>query len=333
MFEWSADEIRRVGYRAIDLIPDHLVDLPDGPVFRPVPTALSTALRTASAPSAGASVDTILDDVARDVLTYPFGNGHPRFAAWVNSPPAPIGIVAAAVAAAMNPSVAGGNQAAVHIEHAVIAWMSALLGCPAGTGGLLVSGTSAAAITALAVARYAACQQRGWDVRAVGVHGIPARLLVYATAEGHSCHQKAVELLGLGSANLRSVPSDSALRMRSDALDAILREDLAAGHVPVAVVASAGTVNTGAIDPLEAIADVCARHGTWMHVDGAYGAPAILLDESRELLAPLGRADSVTVDAHKWLYGPVDAGLGLVRDLGLMRNAFSLVPPYLRTDG
>src|ERR1700722_7393255 len=112
--------------------------------------------------------------------------GPRRVAAWVTSPPAPIGIVAAAVAAAMNPSVAGGNQAAVHIEHAVIAWMSALLGCPPGTGGLLVSGTSAAAITALAVARYAACQQRGWDVRAVGVRGIPAHLLVYATAEGHS---------------------------------------------------------------------------------------------------------------------------------------------------
>jgi glutamate/tyrosine decarboxylase-like PLP-dependent enzyme len=142
-----------------------------------------------------------------------------------------------------------------------------------------------------------------------------------------------VELLGLGSANLRAVPHDGALRMRPDALDAMLRDDLAAGHVPVAVVASAGTVNTGAIDPVDAIADVCARHATWMHVDGAYGAPAMLLDEMRDQLAPVARADSISVDAHKWLYVPVDAGLVLVRDPSIMRNTFSLVPPYLRTNG
>jgi glutamate/tyrosine decarboxylase-like PLP-dependent enzyme len=156
---------------------------------------------------------------------------------------------------------------------------------------------------------------------------------VYSTAEGHSCHQKAVELLGLGSANVRHVPGDAALRMDPGALDAMLAEDVAAGHVPMAVVANAGTVNTGVIDPLEAIADVCARRGVWLHVDGAYGAPAALLAETREALAPLARADSIAVDAHKWLYVPVDAGVILVRDPAMMRNAFSLVPPYLRTDG
>jgi aromatic-L-amino-acid/L-tryptophan decarboxylase len=333
MFDWSADEIRRVGYRAVDLIADHLTTLPAGPVFQPVPAELAAALAGAPAPAAGAEVDAILADVARDVMRYPFGNGHPRFAAWVNSPPAPIGIVAAALAAAINPSVAGGNQAAVYVERAVIRWMAAMLGCPPETGGLVVSGTSAAAITALAVARYAACAARGWDVRTLGVRDVPARLVVYATAEGHSCHQKAVELLGLGSASLRRVPGDHALRMDPSALDAMLAKDLAAGHVPVAVVANAGTVNTGAVDPLDAIADVCQRHDVWLHVDGAYGAPAVLVDDLRDALAPLARADSVAVDAHKWLYVPVDAGVVLVRDPTIMRNAFSLVPPYLRTDG
>jgi aromatic-L-amino-acid decarboxylase len=330
-FDWSAEEIRRVGYRAIDLIAEHLTDLPGGAVFRPVPPDLATALTGAPAPSTGSAADAILDEVAREVMAYPFGNGHPRFAAWVNSPPAPIGIVAAALAAAMNPSVAGGNHAAVYIEHAVLRWMTALLGYPPESGGLMVSGTSAAAITALAAARYAACQKRGWDVRTTGVQDLPARLLVYATTEGHSCHQKAVELLGLGSANLRHVPHDSTLAMQPDALDAMLTQDLAAGHVPVAVVANAGTVNTGLIDPLDRVADICARHGVWMHVDGAYGAPAVLLADSR--LAPLARADSVAVDAHKWLYVPVDASFVLVRDPTVMRNTFSLVPPYLRTDG
>jgi aromatic-L-amino-acid decarboxylase len=333
MFDWSADEVRRVGYRAVDLIAGHLTELPDGAVFSPVPPALAAALAEATLPTRPGDVDAILDDVARDVMTHPFGNGHPRFAAWVNSPPAPIGIVAAALAAAMNPSVAGGNQAAVYVEQAVVRWMAELLGCPADTGGLVVSGTSAAAITALAVARYAACTARGWDVRTLGVRDVPARLLVYATSEGHTCHQKAVELLGLGSVNLRHVPSDRALRMEPAALDAMLADDLAAGHVPVAVVANAGTVNTGVIDPLAAVADICARRGVWMHVDGAYGAPAMLLADTRDALAPLARADSVAVDAHKWLYVPVDAGVVLMRDPAMMRNAFSLVPPYLRTDG
>jgi glutamate/tyrosine decarboxylase-like PLP-dependent enzyme len=157
-------------------------------------------------------------------------------------------------------------------------------------------------------------------------------MLVYESAEAHSCHQKAVELLGLGSAQIRVVPSDGALCMLPDALDAMLAADVAAGALPIAVIASAGTVNTGAIDPLDAIADVCARHRVWLHVDGGYGAPAILTDEYRAQLTAIGRADSVGIDAHKWMYVPVDAGMVLIRDAKLMRDTFSLVPPYLRSD-
>jgi glutamate/tyrosine decarboxylase-like PLP-dependent enzyme len=336
-FAWSADEIRRVGYRAVDLVAEHLTALPGGPAFRPVPPALADAFAAEPPPAAGESPDAVLDRFARDVAPYPFGNGHPRFFGWVNSPPAVMGVVGAALAAAMNPSVAGGNHAAVWVERQVGEWVKALLGFPREGVALLVSGGSAAAITALAVARHAACARRGWDVRAGGlpplVDGRPARLLLYKSAEGHGCNQKAAELLGLGRANVREVPTDAALRMRPDALDAMLADDLAAGHLPMAVVASAGTVNTGAVDPLAALADVCRRRGVWLHVDGAYGAPAALTDEYRGELAALGRADSVAVDAHKWLYVPVDAGLVLVRDAGAMRDAFSLVPPYLRADG
>jgi glutamate/tyrosine decarboxylase-like PLP-dependent enzyme len=152
------------------------------------------------------------------------------------------------------------------------------------------------------------------------------------TPEAHSCHQKAVELLGMGNANIRTVPTDDSLRMRPAALDAMLAEDIAMGALPVAVVASAGTVNIGAIDPLDDVADVCARHGVWLHVDGAYGAPAYLTDAYRAELAPMARANSVAIDAHKWMYVPVDAGVVLVRDADQMRDAFSLVPPYLRAD-
>ncbi|HEX2079997.1 MAG TPA: pyridoxal-dependent decarboxylase [Longimicrobium sp.] len=332
-FAWSVEETRRIGYRVADLIADYLAELPARPVFDPVPAELAAAFRAAPLPAEGEPVDVVLDAFAREAAPYPFGNGHPRFYGWVNSPPAPVGIFAAALAAAMNPSVAGGNHAAVHLEHQVTGWFRQLLGFPEDGYGLLVSGGSAAALTALAVARHVACARRGWDVRARGVQsGDLPRLVVYRGAEGHGCNQKAVELLGLGSDSLRTVPGDSALRMRADALDAMLAEDAAAGRIPMAVVASAGTVNTGAIDPLDEIADVCARHGVWLHVDGAYGAPAILLDDFRPALRALARADSVAIDPHKWMYVPVDAGLVLVRDAQAMRDAFSLVPPYLRTD-
>jgi aromatic-L-amino-acid/L-tryptophan decarboxylase len=151
--------------------------------------------------------------------------------------------------------------------------------------------------------------------------------------EGHACIRKAVELLGIGSDYLRTIPSDERYRMRAPALAAAIEQDLAAGHRPIAIVASAGTVNTGAIDPLAAIAAVCRRYGLWLHVDGAYGGPAVLTQRYRADLAPIALADSVALDPHKWLYVPVEAGLVLVRDAAAMRDAFSLAPPYLRTDG
>jgi aromatic-L-amino-acid/L-tryptophan decarboxylase len=331
--EWTADEIRRVGYRTVDLIAQHLTRVPDGPVFQPVPPALAADFRESTAPRMGRRPDDILEDFARDVEPYPFGNGHPRFYAWVNSPPAVIGIFADALAAAMNPSVAGGNHAAVHVERQVVNWLKEIVDFPRDSMGLLVSGGSMAALTALAVARFVAARRVGWDIRANGIQHVHPTFVVYKGAEGHGCNQKAVELLGLGSANLRIVESDGGLRIVPEALDTSIREDLARGHVPVAVVASAGTVNTGAIDPLDAIADVCSRHRVWLHVDGAYGAPASLSGKYRDELRAMRRADSIAIDPHKWLYVPVEAGVVLIKDAQAMRDAFSLVPPYLRTDG
>ncbi len=329
--EWTDAEVRRVGGLVVDLIARYLAELSDEPVFRPVPREQARAWASAPPPLAPATPDDILADFAREIAVYPFGNGHPRFFGWVNSPPTVIGIFAEALAATMNPSVAGGNHAAVYVEHQVVAWVKAILGAPAEAMGLLVSGSSAAALTALAVARTAACRRLGWDVRADGLPA-DARLRVYASAEAHSCHQKAVEILGLGRTALRAVPTDAALRLDPVALDGMIADDLARGDCPMAVVASAGTVNTGAIDPLGPIADVCARRGLWLHVDGAYGAPAILTDAYREALAPIARADSVAMDPHKWLSVPVESGLVVVRDAALMRETFSLVPAYLRTD-
>lgn len=329
-WEWTADELRRVGHRTVEIIVDHLVRLRDQPVFRPFPHALADAYLNAALPETGLPIDAILDKVENEITKYPFGNGHARFFGWVNSPPAVIGIFAEALAATMNPSCAGGNHAAIYVERQAVGWFKRILGFPSDAMGLFVSGGSMAALTALAVARHT---KSPFDVRSRGLQSSGRRLVVYRGGEAHGCHQKAVELLGIGNDHLRTIAQDSSLRMVPAALEIAIREDIEAGAVPLAVVASAGTVNTGAIDPIDEIADICARHHVWLHVDGAYGAPAILSTHYRSQLSPLARADSVAVDPHKWMYVPVEAGLVLVRDAEAMRAAFSLVPPYLQTDG
>jgi glutamate/tyrosine decarboxylase-like PLP-dependent enzyme len=329
-WDWSPEEIKRVGYRVVDLIAEHLSSLPERPVFAPVPPELASAFLQEPAPHAGRDPEDILDLFRTTVEPYPFGNGHPRFFGWVNSPPTVMGIFADALAAAMNPSCAGGNHAAVYVERQVVNWFKQMLGYPPDAFGLLVSGGSMAALTALTVARHAKC---GFDVRAKGLREAPSQLVFYKSAEGHGCHQKVVELIGVGSDHLRTIEHDDAWRMRAGALAARIRQDRREGLTPVAVIASAGTVNTGAIDPLEAIADVCREHDVWLHVDGAYGAPAILSDRYESALAGIALADSVALDPHKWLSVPVEAGLVLIRHSEAQRAAFSLVPPYLRTDG
>jgi aromatic-L-amino-acid/L-tryptophan decarboxylase len=326
---WSKDEIRRIGYRVVDVLAQYLGDLESKPVFRPVPSDIARDFATQSLPVEGSSPDALLDEFVQHVAPYPFGNGHPRFFGWVNSPPDLIGVFSEALAAAMNPSCAGGNHAAIHLERQVIRWLAELVGLPSTTMGLLVSGGSMAALTALAVARHVGS---GCDVRKSGVRGASGALRIYKTVEGHGCYQKAAELMGLGSSALNIVETDADLRMIPASLDAAIREDRSRGDIPIAVVASAGTVNTGAIDPLDALAEVCERHGVWLHVDGAYGAPAILSDAYRERLVGMARANSVAIDAHKWLYVPVECGAVLVRDGNAMRDTFSLVPPYLRTE-
>jgi aromatic-L-amino-acid/L-tryptophan decarboxylase len=328
-WEWSADEIKTVGYRVVDIIAEHLTTLPDRPVFQAVPDQIVETFMTGPVPLQGRTPDAILDEFTASIERYPFGNGHPRFFGWVNSPPAVMGIFAEALAAALNPSCAGGNHAAVYVEKQVINWFKQLLGFPQDAYGLLVSGGSMAALTALAVARQA---KAGVDIRQRGLQDISSRLTFYKSREGHSCHQKALELLGIGAAQLRVVAHDAAFRMEPSALQRAIEQDRQSGCTPVAVIASAGAVNTGAIDPLDDIADVCRDQDVWLHVDGAYGAPAILSERYADQLAGLSRADSIALDPHKWLCVPVEAGVVLIRDAALQRSTFSLVPPYLRTD-
>jgi glutamate/tyrosine decarboxylase-like PLP-dependent enzyme len=318
----------------IDLVADHLENVAAGPVYRPMSVPERSRLADQALPAGGLAPDEMMRRIADWVMPFPMGNGHPRFFAWVNSAPHPAGVLADLVASGMDPSCAGGDHAASYLEQCVIRWLAELAGYP-GAGGLLVSGGSMANLTGLAAARHWAAKRDGWDVRSAGLQGAGGRrlpLVLYVSAEGHGSLRKAAELLGLGGAGIRVIPVDAAYRMDVAGLRAAVEADLERGASPFCVAASAGTVNTGAVDALAAIADVCADHDLWLHVDGSYGAAGRLDPAVAGAYAGLERAASVALDPHKWMSVPVECGALLVRDPGSLRGAFSLVPPYLRTE-
>lgn len=326
-------EFRALAHRAADLAADHMEGVARRPVFQPMSPEERRALLDLRLPSRGQPLDAALDFARDKILSRPMGNGHPRFFGWVNSPPEPAGVAAELLAAALNPSVAGGDHAAVYLERGVVRWLMELVGFPVdGTMGLLTSGGSVASLIGLAAARHQAALADGWNVREEGLQGGRPRLVIYVTDEGHSALRKAAELLGLGLASVRTVPTDEGLRMSVKALRAATAADRAAGLRPFCVAASAGTVNTGAIDPLSEIADLCAAERLWFHVDGAYGAFGAAAPSLARLYDGMARADSLALDPHKWLSVPIECGCVLVRDGALLRDSFSLVPPYLRTE-
>jgi aromatic-L-amino-acid/L-tryptophan decarboxylase len=329
--EGQLEAFRRAGHELVDGVADHLTELPSRPVWQPLPDPLREQLFDLPLPERAAKLDDLVARALRDVLPHAMGNGHPAFFGWVNSPPSPAGIVASLAAAAMNPGVVAGDHADVYLERAVVRWLAELVGFPHEPGaGLLTSGASAATIVCLAGARGRALAAVGHDVRRDGLSGAP-QLVAYVPAEAHSCVRRALELLGVGSEAMREVPLAGG-RLDSAALRASIAADRANGTVPALLVGSAGTVNVGVIDPLEALAAVADAERLWFHVDGAYGAFGVLDPAIAPRFAGMERADSLVIDPHKWLGVPIDAGCALVRHGDDLRDAFSLVPPYLRQD-
>jgi aromatic-L-amino-acid decarboxylase len=330
--EIDPEEFRRLAYRTVDLVTDYLAGIRGRSVFRPMTVEERRALLEQPLPEDGLAPEAALRRFQESVLPHPMGNGHPRFFGWVNAPPAPIAVLAELLAAAMNPSCAGGDHAAIYLERCAVRWLAELLGYPVEGGmGLLTSGGSMASLTCLAAARHHAVAALGADVRGAGLPR-QAGLVLYMSEEGHSCLRKSAELLGLGANAVRTVPVDAAWRLDVAALREAIAGDRAAGRHPFCVSASAGTVNTGAIDPLDAVAGVCAEERLWFHVDGAYGAPGVLDPSAASHYAGMARADSLAIDPHKWLSVPVECGCALVRDGRLLRDTFSLVPLYLQTE-
>jgi glutamate/tyrosine decarboxylase-like PLP-dependent enzyme len=322
---------RSAAHALVDGVVDHLAALPSRPVWQPLPDGLREQLLCLPLPEQAGALDDLVATALGDVLPHAMGNGHPAFFGWVNPPPSPAGVLASLAAAAMNPSVVSGDHADVHLERAVVRWLAELVGFPHAPGaGLLTSGGSAATIVCLAGARGRALVAAGHDVRRDGLAEAP-QLVAYVPAEAHSCVRRALELLGLGSAAIREVPLEGG-RLDATELRASIAADRASGALPALLVGSAGTVNAGAIDPLDALADVAAADDLWFHVDGAYGAFGVLDPAIAARYRGMERADSLVLDPHKWLGVPVDAGCALVRRGDELRDAFSLIPPYLRQD-
>ncbi len=330
----DAATFRALGHRLVDDVAEFLETLPRRPVTHDAsPSAVRDALDLSGPlPENGADPAMLLERTARLLFDHSLFNGHPRFFGYITASPAPIGMLADLLAAAVNPNVGAWilSPAATEIESQTVRWIAGLIGYPADCGGLLVSGGNMANFVGFFAARAA---KAGWDVRENGITtGDGRRLRVYASAETHTWIQKAADLSGLGVSSVRWIPTDASLRMDVDALERQIARDATAGDVPCLVVATAGSVSTGAVDPLPAIGEVCRAHDVWFHVDGAYGGFAAAVPEAPDDLRGLRDADSVAVDPHKWLYAPLEAGCALVREPAKLRAAFAYHPPYYYFD-
>jgi aromatic-L-amino-acid decarboxylase len=325
-------EFREIGHRLVDQIADRLATLADAPVTRhESPAELRRLIGAAQAlPAAGTDAGGLIRDAADLLFDHSLFNGHPRFFGYITSSPAPIGMLGDFLAAALNQNVGAQKLAplATEIEAQTVRWIAELIGFPGG-GGLLVSGGNMANFVCLAAARAA---KAPGNIRKEGLSRSAPSLLVYASTDTHGWIRKAADLLGLGTDAIRWIDTDAEHRLDATALRDRIDEDLRLGHHPFAVVGTAGSIGTGAVDPLPEIGAICREYGLWFHVDGAYGALAAQAAGSPASLRALSDADSVAVDPHKWLYAPLEAGCVLVRDADALRHAFSYQASYYHFD-
>ena len=332
--EMTPSEFRKVGFQLVERIAEFLCSLPDRPVTPNEPPAvIREALGTGSLPQQGTEARDLLEEAADLLFDHSTFNGHPRFMAVITSSAAPIGALGDLLAAAVNPNLGGwpASPMGTEIEAQTIRWIAEMIGYTGDCGGLLVSGGNMGNFVGFLAARKA---KASWDVRASGMAGKDSRRMrLYTSSETHTWIHKATDMFGLGTDAIRWIPVDERLCMDMTALRNQIQEDIEAGDLPFLVIGTAGTVSTGAVDPLPEIAAICREYDLWFHVDGAYGGfAAVLLNDGNGTvpgdLKGISEADSVAVDPHKWLYAPLEAGCALVRNPEALRDAFSYHPPY-----
>ncbi len=312
----------------LDDMMDYLEHIRERPVWQPIPPGVREAFRQplCKAPTELAAVH---KQFMRDILPFAVGNAHPGFMGWIHGGGTPVGMLAEMLAAGLNANLGGRDQMPIEVERQVTQWMRELFGFPEGASGLFVTGTSMANLIGVLVARTAAL---GDIVRKQGIAAGDKRLVAYTSCGAHDSLAQAMDLCGLGRDALRIIPMNDRHQMDIATLRAAIVIDRNAGRLPFYVAGTAGTVDVGAIDDLAALADVAQSEGLWFHVDGAYGALAMLAPDIAPRLAGIERADSLAFDFHKWGQVPYDAGFILVRDGELHRAAFASPVAYLRRE-
>jgi aromatic-L-amino-acid decarboxylase len=317
--------LRQFGYQVIDDVAAYLSGMRERPVWQPMPDSVREVIRKQELPAQGYPLEETLAFLREMILPYPQGNGHPGFAGWINSAPAHAGVLIKPLAAAMNSNCGIGDHAGQELERRVVQWIMELCNFPVdGSAGVFVSGGSEANFTCLQAARYWAAQVDGWNVRKEGVQGSHPPFVLYQSDQGHFSVRKSVEAMGLGSNAIHIIPSTASFQMDIDRLYQRIQEDRAAGLRPFCIAATAGTVETGAIDALDELADLRDEQGLWLHIDGAYGAFGILDKRVAPFYKGIERVDSLATDQHKWLSVPIDCGCALVRDGAVLHDTFRL---------
>jgi aromatic-L-amino-acid decarboxylase len=331
--DMAPEKFREIGHSLVDAVADFLARLPNAPTASPLlPDAMRSVLGKRSMPEKGTDIAPVLERFSRDFFRHSTHNGSPRFWGYITSSAAPIGALADLLAAAVNPNCGAWalSPIATEIENETIRWLAQFLELPGKWDGVLVSGGNMANIVGFIAARKA---KAPWDIRTKGLGDSESRRMVlYGSAEMHTWIYKAADMCGLGTSAVRWIPTDNQLRMRPDELRKRIAEDRAAGLHPFMVVGTAGSVGTGATDPLPEIAEICKEFDLWFHVDGAYGAPAVALDDASDDLKGLRLADSIAIDPHKWLYSSLEAGCLLTRHPEALTDAFAFKPPYYQFD-
>ena len=329
-FDWSEADWEKLGRTTLDLAAELSTGWAERrPGTEAAPADIRARFR-GPAPSSPVPWEDILGSV-RDAASMSNFIGHPGWYGYITSSPSPVGVMGDLVTSALNPNIGlwRGGPAATTIELQAIEWIKELLGYPPEAEGVFTSGGQLASILAHNVIRD---QKAGWDVRHHGVRGPDGSappMRIYVSEELHYCHQQAVELLGMGRDAARLVPTDDQYRMRVDACADMIREDRERGDIPLAIVGTAGTVGTGAVDPLPELHALSRREGLWFHVDGAYGAFAVITPSAPASLRAMSEADSIACDPHKWLFAPIDAGVTLIRTPGLLLESFAFHASYL----
>jgi glutamate/tyrosine decarboxylase-like PLP-dependent enzyme len=322
------DEIRAQGHRMLDDMIDYIATIRERPVWQPIPDAVRAQFRE-KLPRQATDIADVYRDFTDFVVPYATGNVHPGFMGWVHGGGSAVGMLAEMLAAGLNANLGGRDHMPIEVERQIVEWTRQMFGFPDGASGIFVTGTSMANLMAVLVARTAAL---GKSARRHGIGEAGAMLTAYTSKAAHGCISKAMDIAGLGSDALRCIAVDETHRMDVDALRAQIGRDRAVGLDPFLVVASAGTVDIGAIDDLRAIAELCREEELWFHVDGAFGALAILSPSLAPRLAGIENADSIALDFHKWGQVPYDAGFLLVRDGERHRDAFAAPAAYLRRE-